>query len=276
MNDSSSIVRLAELSRNIRPISGDAIGVTATTANTLMMEQYFVRLLRSSDSILVLLEHIDETHRYPDLASVSGIARDMMDAYDIMFYLFFEPVSRERRRFRHCLYHYHHSCENESISSYLHQGNLLAVPMTRITAADLQAEPEFQKLTRRQQQALLKGRTATFDLTPRSSFPFEEDAVRTVYKLLSNLVHSTSLGQTLGVPFGGHGYPHALALLRIATDVATYFLAQSARDYLRKRYRLRFHLTRRASALLAELPSDGFGRSVRQHWNGVEDAWRLA
>jgi len=236
VNENSILERLIEIAY---PVSAFSINRTATTERTIFAQDLFSKITANASSIAYLIPSEPNTSKRVVMFDVSGMAsltRDLMDSYDILFYLCLEKVPKDESEFRRELYSHHNACEvykiraafdiESSRSDFLEMSKML-----------LARNPFFTSLKEKQKKHLINGNTPIFSQNIRKSrdYPLEFNCVTGIYKLLSNSLHSTSLGVSTSTAFGSKITLASIDLLLIAVQAANQYFALVIDAYFKLR-----------------------------------------
>ena len=251
------------------PLSPFVLGFTATSEFSYNAQSTFGKIVANAHSILALIpDEIDGKGVDIDASGIASLTRDLVEAYDIFFYLCLERVPKHVRAFRTNLFAHHHSCELYKINSALAGSSPSGDSFVRLGEQRLKEDPIFQSLSPRQQKSLLSGRSATFQTygSRPADYPVPEPHASGVYKLLSNPVHSTSLGILGTVIYNGHTHPLISKLVFIAVDTAVQYLAHALTGYLRVPPKLRTRLCLEDIDLIRNFSKRDFVAILGKHW----------
>lgn len=251
------------------PLSPFVLGWSATTDSTRTARDCFGKIVANSHSVLALMsDNIEGKGVDIDASGIASLTRDLIEAYDIFFYLCLERVPKQVRAFRTELYTHHHARELYKINSALAGSSPSDDIFVRFGEQRLKEDPIFQSLSPRQQKSLLSGRSATFQTygSRPADYPVPEPHASGVYKLLSNAVHATSLGIMGTVIYNGHAHPFISKFVFIAVDTAVQYLAHALTAYLRVRPKLRTRLSPEDIDLIRNFSKRDFVAILGKHW----------
>jgi len=251
------------------PLSPFVLGWSATTDSARTAQDCFGKIVANAHSVLALIpDKIEGKGIDIDASGIASLTRDLIEAYDIFFYLCLEKVSKQTRAFRTELYIHHHGSELSKINLALAGSSPSGDIFVRLGEDRLRADPIFQSLSPRQQKSLLLGRSATFQayaIRP-ADYPVPEPHASGVYKLLSNSVHSTSLGVMGSVVYNGRAHPFVIKLVLIAVETSIQYLAHALTGYLRVRPKLRTRLCPEDINLIRKVSTRDFAAILTKHW----------
>jgi hypothetical protein len=109
-------VELAKLVNLAVPLSPFVLGWSATTDSARTAQDCFGKIVANGHSVLTLIpDKIESKGVDIDASGIASLTRDLIEAYDIFFYLCLEKVSKRVRAFRTQLY-IHHQAASSAVS----------------------------------------------------------------------------------------------------------------------------------------------------------------
>lgn len=224
-----------------------------TTTNTFYAELYYTRIVKQVQSILRLV-YLDLEKRIIydsfDIASIASITRDLLEAYNLFYYLCIERVASPIKEFRVGLYNLHHSQEITKIlkmidideSYYL---NILDCAKSTYEH-NLQNNAFYKNLTQKQQNVLIKGKYMFYPFNDNKNTNANIKRYRALYKLFSNFVHSTFTG----INHSNDGLLSSRGVLIFCFECSIVYFSKSIQHYFRLRKKNYYQLKNKENRLL--------------------------
>jgi len=214
---------------------------TASTVNSLHAEFCFSKIVKQCQSILRLVyKDLKRSEIYDsfDVSSIASIARDIIEAYNVFYYLCFEKVKPAEKEFRNELFNLHQCKEATEVAKGLgiHSGFTLNVKniFQMRTETILKNNSVFTALTLKQQKSLLKGKHIVFHLNESKKGAAYIQRHGALYKLFSNNVHSSHLG----IEHTAEGLFSGKILFMFSIESSIIYLSRSIWHYSRLRRKI--------------------------------------
>jgi len=221
-------------------LSDNTAGRKGITRKQEIADLIFAKIILTARAILKLLPNSlfyydEENYEIWDFSSVAVLARALLEAYLIFYYLCIDDISDIEYEFRYKLWQYHSEKERERMLKYR------GVSGTRMTNLSRKVEDlkndvinaeSFKKLERREKkQALRNGITLKkIQIVKRAGV--SENYYNTVYSYLSNYAHTSSFSISQLRQFKTYD-EESINLLKVFTDYCIAFLSFSIRDYVK-------------------------------------------
>ena len=195
----------------------------------------FMKLVMSGETILQILPKLNTKKKTLfDLSSIAGLARNLIENSNILYYYCFDRIDIEEFNFRNLLSECHKNIEFKKMLNSLgkEDGDLGDLLNTIQNSKDeLSRNSFFLSLGEAQKRELLRGRKGIFlshkDITVRRSIDL--DMYNAIYKFLSSHLHSTPYSiQLIGNNvMTGLGNKQELNFIKLIVNKTEYYMAKS-------------------------------------------------
>ena len=180
-----------------------------STLQRTLSEHLFKKIVLTTSSILRLLDSRDHRNGLPmllDIPSIASMTRNLVEAYDVFWYLTVDKISEDESEFRFALSSLHHNVEFLKITENLKLEIDDPTGIWEIARPHskrwLEGTALFKALHPKQQAELLKGKRPFFlgNRTPAKWKYINQDAMRGLYKFMSNNTHTHPVSINLMIP----------------------------------------------------------------------------
>lgn len=218
-------------------------GVQGRTDQQYYAQLLFARIVMTAISVLRLVRSEDPDRSASPLldpASVASLTRNLMEAYDVFFYLGIEKVSREKEEFRSLLWGLCYDTDFDKINARLGLKTRDSMGfrelLSRRTRNELIANPFFQQLSPKQQTDLLRGKKPMYGPTNNAERwkYLDREKVSGLYKYLSNYVHMHPIAVEMSIPLIFRRTLDHDFLLPTCMDATVQHLSLAIIQYVRK------------------------------------------
>jgi hypothetical protein len=178
----------------------DRTGGLKAADHLIMANQLYVRMTLTSLSIIHLLP---ENRLFPsewqiwDFFSVASLARNLIENYNMLFFVAVENITDEERDFRLNVLYYHHNKEKQKFYKDLggRQFDKEFDENLPIAKKALKEHPFFSKLPHKISNAIIDGRKSIYlsreDISKKRNF--DKNTLKAYYRLFSNHTHSSPM-----------------------------------------------------------------------------------
>ncbi len=210
-----------------------------------------------AQSIILLCNNAAQNKGALDVGSICALSRCIVEIHNAFAYLLEKGLAREESEFRHELFLLNHAVDLLRIHSSLGVGSndmrMQYQEMSRQMSQQLlESNTIFISLDGTQRKNLIRGKSPYQTFRYTGAHPLPRKIESALYNLLSQAIHSFSLGLTSHIGGGQATVFNPINTLFIAIEIAVIYLANICVGYQRLRSRAIGTLSEEEKILLDE------------------------